>query len=71
MAAELTASNAAYLRGRTGKEPGAGGLPTGTGGRVEFFDLRVDRFRHVGIRLPPGLSDLEHFPSSQVVPVLA
>ncbi len=26
MAAELTASNAAYLRGRTGKEPGAGDL---------------------------------------------
>ena len=25
MAAELTASNAAYLRGRTGREPGAGG----------------------------------------------
>lgn len=45
MAAELTASNAAYLRGRTGKEPGAGDLyaahflgPAGAAGLMEAMD---------------------------------
>ncbi|WP_199061009.1 transglycosylase SLT domain-containing protein [uncultured Brevundimonas sp.] len=45
MAAELTASNAAYLRGRTGKEPGAGDLyaahflgPAGAAGLLEAMD---------------------------------
>lgn len=45
MAAELTASNAAYLRGRTGKEPGAGDLyaahflgPAGAANLMEAMD---------------------------------
>ncbi len=45
MAAELTASNAAYLRGRTGKEPGAGDLyaahflgPAGAARLIEATD---------------------------------
>lgn len=45
MAAELTASNAAYLRGRTGKEPGAGDLyaahflgPAGAASLMEAMD---------------------------------
>jgi hypothetical protein len=45
MAAELTASNAAYLRGRTGKEPGAGDLyaahflgPAGAAGLMQAMD---------------------------------
>ena len=45
LAAELTASNAAYLRGRTGKEPGAGDLyaahflgPAGAASLMEAMD---------------------------------
>ncbi|WGM47813.1 hypothetical protein KOAAANKH_02698 [Brevundimonas sp. NIBR10] len=47
MAAELTASNAAYLRGRTGREPGAGDLyaahflgPAGAGRLMEAMSSR-------------------------------
>lgn len=47
MAAELTASNAAYLRGRTGKEPGAGDLyaahflgPAGAAKLIEAMQSR-------------------------------
>ncbi|WP_420471735.1 transglycosylase SLT domain-containing protein [Brevundimonas sp. FT23042] len=47
MAAELTASNAAYLRGRTGREPGAGDLyaahflgPAGAAQLMEAMDRR-------------------------------
>ncbi|HZW16678.1 MAG TPA: transglycosylase SLT domain-containing protein [Brevundimonas sp.] len=47
MAAELTASNAAYLRGRTGREPGAGDLyaahflgPAGAAKLMEAMDRR-------------------------------
>jgi hypothetical protein len=47
MAAELTASNAAYLRGRTGQEPGAGDLyaahflgPAGAGRLMEAMQTR-------------------------------
>ena len=47
MAAELTASNAAYLRGRTGKEPGAGDLyaahflgPAGAARLMEAMERR-------------------------------
>jgi hypothetical protein len=47
MAAELTASNAAYLRGRTGREPGAGDLyaahflgPAGAGKLMEAMSSR-------------------------------
>jgi len=47
MAAELTASNAAYLRGRTGQEPGAGDLyaahflgPAGAGRLMEAMATR-------------------------------
>lgn len=47
MAAELTASNAAYLRGRTGREPGAGDLyaahflgPAGAAQLMESMDRR-------------------------------
>ena len=47
MAAELTASNAAYLRGRTGREPGAGDLyaahflgPAGAGKLMEAMTTR-------------------------------
>ncbi len=47
MAAELTASNAAYLRGRTGREPGAGDLyaahflgPAGAGKLMEAMASR-------------------------------
>lgn len=47
MAAELTSSNAAYLRGRTGQEPGAGDLyaahflgPAGAGRLMEAMESR-------------------------------
>lgn len=47
MAAELTASNAAYLRGRTGREPGAGDLyaahflgPAGAAQLMDAMDRR-------------------------------
>ncbi len=49
MAAEFTASNAAYLRGRTGKEPGAGDLyaahflgPAGAAKLIEAYRARPD-----------------------------
>ena len=49
MAAELTASNAAYLRGRSGREPGAGDLyaahflgPAGAAQLMEAMDRRPD-----------------------------
>jgi hypothetical protein len=49
MAAELTASNAAYLRGRTGREPGAGDLyaahflgPAGAAQLMEAMERRPD-----------------------------
>ncbi|MGV9006565.1 MAG: transglycosylase SLT domain-containing protein [Brevundimonas sp.] len=49
MAAELTASNAAYLRGRTGREPGAGDLyaahflgPAGAAQLMEAMATRPD-----------------------------
>ena len=49
MAAELTASNAAYLRGRTGQEPGAGDLyaahflgPAGAAKLIETVRSRPD-----------------------------
>jgi len=59
MAAELTASNAAYLRGRTGREPGAGDLyaahflgPAGAAKLMEAMDRR------------PGLSAASIFPEA-------
>jgi hypothetical protein len=59
MAAELTASNAAYLRGRTGKEPGAGDLyaahflgPAGAGRLMEAMATR------------PGASAASLFPDA-------
>ena len=59
MAAELTASNAAYLRGRTGKEPGAGDLyaahflgPAGAAGLMEAMATR------------PGASAASLFPEA-------
>lgn len=59
MAAELTASNAAYLRGRTGKEPGAGDLyaahflgPAGAAGLMEAVATR------------PGASAASLFPEA-------
>lgn len=49
MAAELTASNAAYLRGRTGREPGAGDLyaahflgPAGAANLMQAMATRPD-----------------------------
>ena len=49
MAGELTASNAAYLRGRTGQEPGAGDLyaahflgPAGAGRLMEAMSTRPE-----------------------------
>ena len=59
MAAELTASNAAYLRGRSGREPGAGDLyaahflgPAGAAKLMEAMDRR------------PGLSAASIFPEA-------
>ena len=59
MAAELTASNAAYLRGRTGREPGAGDLyaahflgPAGAAQLMEAMERR------------PGASAAAIFPSA-------
>ena len=59
MAAELTASNAAYLRGRTGKEPGAGDLyaahflgPAGAGRLMEAMSVQ------------PGASAAAMFPDA-------
>ena len=59
MAAELTASNAAYLRGRTGREPGAGDLyaahflgPAGAAQLMEAMDRR------------PGTSAASIFPQA-------
>lgn len=59
MAAELTASNAAYLRGRTGREPGAGDLyaahflgPAGAAQLMEAMDRR------------PGASAAAIFPAA-------
>ena len=47
MAAELTASNAAYLRGRTGREPGAGDLYAahflGPAGAARLMEAMVTR----------------------------
>ncbi|GAA0869298.1 hypothetical protein GCM10009116_11340 [Brevundimonas basaltis] len=59
MAAELTASNAAYLRGRTGREPGAGDLyaahflgPAGAAQLMEAMERR------------PGTSAAAIFPAA-------
>ena len=59
MAAELTASNAAYLRGRTGREPGAGDLyaahflgPAGAAQLMEAMERR------------PGTSAASIFPQA-------
>lgn len=59
MAAELTASNAAYLRGRTGREPGAGDLyaahflgPAGAAQLMEAMERR------------PGASAAALFPAA-------
>jgi hypothetical protein len=59
MAAELTASNAAYLRGRTGREPGAGDLyaahflgPAGAAQLMEALERR------------PGMSAVSIFPEA-------
>lgn len=59
MAAELTATNAAYLRGRTGREPGAGDLyaahflgPAGAAQLMEAMDRR------------PGSSAVALFPEA-------
>ena len=59
MAAELTASNAAYLRGRTGREPGAGDLyaahflgPSGAAQLMEALERR------------PGMSAASIFPEA-------
>ncbi len=59
MAAELTASNAAYLRGRTGREPGAGDLyaahflgPAGAAQLMEAMERR------------PGMSAAAIFPEA-------
>lgn len=59
MAAELTASNAAYLRGRTGREPGAGDLYAahflGPAGAAKLMDAMVTR---------PGASAVSLFPEA-------
>ena len=59
MAAELTASNAAYLRGRSGREPGAGDLYAahflGPAGAAQLMDA-VDR--------RPGASAAAIFPEA-------
>lgn len=59
MAAELTASNAAYLRGRTGREPGAGDLYAahflGPAGAAQLMDALERR---------PGMSAASIFPEA-------
>jgi hypothetical protein len=59
MAAELTASNAAYLRGRTGREPGAGDLYAahflGPAGAAQLMDAMDRR---------PGTSAAAIFPQA-------
>lgn len=59
MAAELTASNAAYLRGRTGREPGAGDLYAahflGPAGAAQLMDALDQR---------PGASAAALFPDA-------
>ena len=59
MAAELTASNAAYLRGRTGREPGAGDLYAahflGPGGAAKLMEAMTSR---------PGASAVSMFPEA-------
>jgi hypothetical protein len=59
MAAELTASNAAYLRGRTGREPGAGDLYAahflGPGGAAQLMEAMATR---------PGASAVSLFPQA-------
>lgn len=59
MAAELTASNAAYLRGRTGREPGAGDLYAahflGPAGAAELMEAMSTR---------PGASAASLFPEA-------
>lgn len=59
MAAELTASNAAYLRGRSGREPGAGDLYAahflGPAGAAELMDAMDRR---------PGASAVALFPEA-------
>tara|TARA_R110000782_G_scaffold248327_2_gene335244 strand:- start:3 stop:683 length:681 start_codon:yes stop_codon:yes gene_type:complete len=59
MAAELTASNAAYLRGRTGREPGAGDLYAahflGPNGAAQLMEAMVTR---------PGTSAAALFPQA-------
>ncbi|HZV83532.1 MAG TPA: lytic transglycosylase domain-containing protein, partial [Brevundimonas sp.] len=59
MAAELTASNAAYLRGRSGREPGAGDLYAahflGPAGAAQLMDAMDRR---------PGASAVAIFPEA-------
>lgn len=59
MAAELTASNAAYLRGRSGREPGAGDLYAahflGPAGAAQLMDAMERR---------PGSSAASLFPEA-------
>ncbi len=59
MAAELTASNAAYLRGRTGREPGAGDLYAahflGPAGAAQLMEAMTRR---------PGSSAASLFPEA-------
>ena len=59
MAAELTASNAAYLRGRTGREPGAGDLYAahflGPAGAAKLMEAMQSR---------PGASAASLFPDA-------
>ena len=59
MAAELTASNAAYLRGRTGKEPGGGDLYAahflGPAGAAQIMEAMAVR---------PGASAVAMFPQA-------
>lgn len=59
MAAELTASNAAYLRGRTGREPGAGDLYAahflGPAGAARLMEAMATR---------PGASAAAMFPDA-------
>ncbi len=59
MAAELTASNAAYLRGRSGREPGAGDLYAahflGPAGAAQLMDALERR---------PGSSAVSLFPEA-------
>lgn len=59
MAAELTASNAAYLRGRTGREPGAGDLYAahflGPAGAARLMDAMA---------LQPGANAAAMFPEA-------